>query len=156
MLLPLAWLLRVEDTAEHRAWLERIATDMGACQDDCGAIREELGDLEKGYFPPPDSNAKYGTLEAPLIQANGEPVADLLYTCNFAFVGLHEAATVTGDTRYRRMEDKLADFLVRIQVHSDTRPELDGAWFRAFDYQRWEYYGSNADHGWGAWATECG
>ena len=156
MLLVLAWLLRIEDTPEHRAWLDRIATDIAAAQDDCGAIREELGDVAMGYFPPPESNASYGTNEAPLIHANGDPVADLLYTCNFAFLGLHEAAAVTGDERYRRMEDKLADFLVRIQVRSDAQPELDGAWFRAFDYKRWEYFGSNADSGWGAWAVECG
>ena len=49
-------------------------------------------------------------------------MADLLYTCNFAFLGLHEAAAVTGDVRYQRMEDKLADFLLRIQVHSETHP----------------------------------
>jgi len=156
MLLALAWLLRVDNTREHRAWLDRIASDICAAQDNCGAIREELGDVAMGYFPPPDSNASYGTNEAPLIHSNGEPVADLLYTCNFAFLGLHEAAAVTGDARFRDMEDKLADFLVRIQVHSEARPELDGAWFRAFDYKRWEYYGSNADAGWGAWAVECG
>jgi hypothetical protein len=156
MLLVLAWLVRVEDTPQHRAWLDRIATDMGAAQDECGAIREELGDVAMGYFPPPESNAKYGTNEAPLIHANGDPVADLLYTCNFAFLGLHEAAAVTGDVRYQRMEDKLADFLLRIQVHSETHPELDGAWFRAFDFKRWEYFGSNADAGWGAWCVESG
>jgi hypothetical protein len=32
MLLVLAWLLRVEDTPEHRAWLDRIATDIGAAR----------------------------------------------------------------------------------------------------------------------------
>jgi hypothetical protein len=156
MLLVLAWLLRVDDSPEHRAWLDRIATDLQAAQDECGAIREELGDTAMGYFPPPDSNASYGTNEAPLIHANGEPVADLLYTCNFALLGLHEAAAVTGEPRYRLMEDKLADFLVRIQVRSEAQPELDGAWFRAFDYRRWDFFGSNADAGWGAWCTECG
>jgi len=54
------------------------------------------------------------------------------------------------------MEDKLAEFLVRIQVRSETRAELDGAWFRAFDFKRWEYFGSNADAGWGAWCVETG
>ena len=54
MLLVLAWLVRVDDTPEHRAWLDRIATDMGAAQDECGAIREELGDMAMGYFPPPN------------------------------------------------------------------------------------------------------
>ena len=28
--------------------------------------------------------------------------------------------------------------------------------FRAFDFGRWEHWGCNADHGWGAWAIESG
>ncbi|MCB0688775.1 MAG: hypothetical protein KDC53_19695, partial [Saprospiraceae bacterium] len=52
--------------------------------------------------------------------------------------------------------DALADFLVRIQTNSSHRPDLNGCWFRAFDYNAWEYYGSNADHGWGAWGTLTG
>ena len=50
----------------------------------------------------------------------------------------------------------MADFLVRIQSQSDTHPDLDGAWFRGFDMNRWEYWGSNADHGWGVWGTLTG
>jgi len=156
MLLTLAWLLRIEDTPEHRAWLMRIADDLLEDQVACGAIREELGTPGKGCMAPPKSNEDYGTHEASLIQKNGDPVADMLYTCNFAFLGLHEAAAVTGDARLRAAEDKLAEFLVRIQVRSEARPELDGAWFRAFDYTKWDYWGSNADSGWGAWAVECG
>jgi len=26
----------------------------------------------------------------------------------------------------------------------------------SFDYEQWDYWGSNADHGWGAWNVECG
>jgi len=44
MLLPLAWLVRVRDTAEHRAWLRSMVHELLAAQDTCGAIREELGD----------------------------------------------------------------------------------------------------------------
>ena len=43
-----------------------------------------------------------------------------------------------------------------MQVKSETHPELDGAWFRAFDFNRWDYFASNSDWGWGAWAVECG
>ena len=28
--------------------------------------------------------------------------------------------------------------------------------YRAFDYNRWDYWASNADHGWGAWSTLTG
>jgi len=156
MLLVLAWLIRVDDRPAHRRWLARIAADMLRCQDACGAIREELGPPGHGSFRPPRSNAEYGTNEASLIQENGDPVADMLYTCNFAFLGLHEAHAATGQKRYRVMADRLAEFLVRIQVRSDVHPELDGGWFRAFDYNRWDYWGSNADHGWGAWSIEVG
>jgi hypothetical protein len=156
MLLPLAWLVRLEDTAEHRRWLRRIATDLIALQRPCGAIREQLGRPGKGIYPPPPSNAAYGGNEASLIQENGDPVCDLLYTTNFAFLALHEAAAATGEACYREAEDKLAEFLCRIQVHSPAHPELDGTWFRAFDFQRWEHWGSDADAGWGAWCTMTG
>ena len=54
------------------------------------------------------------------------------------------------------MAGKLAEFFVRIQVRSEAHPELDGGWFRCFDYQKWDYWGANADEGWGAWSIEVG
>ena len=155
MLLPLAWLVRVKDTPEHRAWLRKAVEGVVALQQPCGAIREEFGRPGQGVFPPPGSNEAYGTSEAPLIQQNGDPVSDLLYTTNFAFIGLHEAAA-SGDRAAAAAEEKLAKFLCRIQVRSTAQPSLDGGWFRAFDFRRWEAWGSNADAGWGAWAIESG
>jgi hypothetical protein len=152
-LLALAWLVRVEDTPEHRGWLRRIATDLLKKQDACGAIREEIV-AASGYLPT--SNQAYGTSETPLIQENGDPAADLLYTVNFALLGLHEAAAATGEAVYKQAEDRLADFLCRVQARSTDQPEFDGAWFRAFDFGRWEYWASNADAGWGAWSVESG
>lgn len=156
MLLPLAWLVRLEDTEEHRGWLRFMAEELLAHQDACGAIREEIGSAGKGNYAPPATNEDYGTAEAPLIQQNGDPLCDLLYTTNFAFVGLHEASAATGDPFFRAAEDRLAAFLCRIQVKAETQPTLDGAWFRAFDYRRWDYWASNADLGWGAWSIESG
>ncbi|MBN2089716.1 hypothetical protein JW964_08880, partial [candidate division KSB1 bacterium] len=156
ILLPLAWLVRVEDTPKHRQWLKEMAEALLAYQDTTGAIREILGEAGQGKYKAPESNAAYGTTEAPLIQRNGDPVCDLLYTTNFALLGLHEAAAATGDAYYVRAEQRLIDFLCRIQVKSTLRPELDGAWFRAFDFNRWEYWASNADAGWGAWCVETG
>lgn len=156
MVLPLAWLVRVEDTPEHRGWLHLIASELLESQDKSGAIREEIGEAGKGGFPPPASNEEYGTAEAPLIQTNADGVSDLLYTVDFAFLGLHEAAAATGEQFYKDAEDKLAKFLCRIQIRSDKHPELDGGWFRAFDFNRWEYWASNADAGWGAWSIETG
>lgn len=156
MLLPLAWLVRLKDTPEHRAWLRRVAEDLLRLQDASGAIREELGPAGSGAYGPPRSNEEYGTSEATLMQQNGDPVCDLLYTSNFAFIGLHEAAAATGDRFYADAEGKLARFLCRIQARSETHPELDGAWFRAFDFRSWEYWASSADAGWGAWSIETG
>jgi hypothetical protein len=156
MLLPLAWLVRIEDTAEHREWLRRIASEILRVQDASGAIREELGDAGKGAYGPPRSNEEYGKSEATLMQQNGDPLADMLYTSNFAFLGLHEAAAATGEPLYIDASRKLAEFFVRIQVRSESHPELDGWWYRAFEFKRWEYWASNADAGWGAWSTESG
>jgi hypothetical protein len=156
MLLPLAWLIRVEDKVEYRRWLKQIGTDLLAFQASSGGIREELGTLGKSTIPPPQSNSKYGTSEAPLLQQNGDPVCDLLYTTNFAFLGLHEAAAVTHDPVYVRAENKLAAFLCRVQVQSEKHPELAGGWFRAFDFGRWDYWASGSDWGWGPWSIETG
>jgi len=155
MILPLAWLVAVDDTPEHREWLRFMAGEMLADQDVTGAIREEIG-ASNGSYGPPATNALYGTNEASLIHTNGDPLADLLYTTNFAFLGLHEAAKLTGEETYAKACDALAGFLVRIQVKSADHPELDGAWFRAFDYERWEHWASNSYAGWGVWSTETG
>ncbi len=156
MLLCLAWLTRLENTPETRAWLRRVAEDLLARQDSSGAIREEIGALGQGQMHPPQSNEAYGSGESSLLQQNGDPVCDLLYTCNFALLGLHEAAAATGDSFYAHAEERLARFLCRIQVRSEQHAELDGGWFRAFDFRLWDYWGSNADAGWGAWSIESG
>lgn len=156
MILPLAWLVRVEDTPQHRQWLSLIADKLIENMDESGAIREELGATGDGMFGATKSNADYGKHEAPLIAVNGDPVADMLYTTNFGFFALNEAAAATGDTKYKNAVNKIAEFLVRIQVDSQTHPDMDGGWFRAFDFKRWEYWASNADAGWGAWGTLTG
>lgn len=156
MLLCLAWLVRVHDTPEHRGWLRKVASDMLALQDPSGGIREQLGKPGMGTLSPPSSNAAYGTAETPLIQTNDDAACDLLYCANFAFIGLHEAAAATGEALYREAGDRLAAYVVRAQVRSEKRPELDGAWFRALDLNRWEYWAQNADAGWGAWSIESG
>lgn len=155
MVLPLAWLLRVENTPEHRRWLDTMVQALLRNQDASGAIREELG-AGAGKYGRTASNKEYGLREAPLIFDNGDPVADMLYTTNFAFFSLNEAAHAAGNGQYKAAVTRLAAFLTRIQVKSERHPDLDGAWFRAFDYQRWEYWASNADAGWGAWGTLTG
>lgn len=156
MLLPLAFLVRAKGEPEHREWLDRITDYVLAQQQLCGAIAERAGDPKNTHYPPPSSNESYGTTEAPVIQQNGDPASDLLYTQNFAFLGLHEAAAATNDVKIRETEDNLADFLCRIQLRSQKHPYLNGCWMRSFDYKRWEYWGSSSDLGWGAWCVESG
>lgn len=156
MVLPLAWLYRVAPTAEHRGWLYRILADLKVNQVACGAIREELGDPSKGDFGGPKSNAQYGRGEAPLIFKNGDPVADMLYTSNFAIFGLNEAARATGDPDVIGMAENLANFLVRIQANSTDCRDVDGAWYRAFNYRDWNWWASNSDAGWGNLSTLTG
>lgn len=155
MLLPLAWLVRVEDTPEHRAWLDKMVNEILKYQDQTGAIREEIG-KGKGKFKALNTNADYGSDEGSLIYKNGDKAADMLYTCNFALFGLNEAAKATGVTKYKMAADKLSDFLTRIQVQSKKHQDLDGAWLRGFDFGRWDYWASNSDAGWGAWCTLTG
>jgi hypothetical protein len=156
MLWCLAWLVRVEDTPEHRQWLLKVAGDLIAYQQPSGAIYERLGRVHGGHYQTPQRNEDYGTAETPLIQQTGDPVSDQLYTTGFALLGLHEAVGATGDERLKAAEDKLAEYLCRIQIRSQRFPYLKGTWFRAFDDQRWEAWASSADVGWGAWSIESG
>lgn len=156
MILPLAWLYRIEPTQKHLEWLQYMSNELLKNQVPCGGIREELGDESKSSFGRTLSNEAYGVTEAPLIFDNGDPVADMLYTTNFAFVGLCEAANATNNPEYTKALNQMNDFLIRIQVRSDKFKNVDGAWFRAFNYQDWNYWASNADAGWGAWSTLTG
>lgn len=156
MLLCLSWLVRLEDTPEHRGWLKKISDDLISRQQPSGAILELMGGTGGGHFFLPQSNEQYGVMETPLIQENGNPVSDQLYTTGFALLGLREAAAATGDAKLKAAEDKLAEYLCRIQVKSAELPYLNGTWFRAFDFGRWEYWASSADLGWGAWSAETG
>lgn len=156
MLLCLAWLVRVEDTAEHRQWLNSVADDLIRIQHSSGAIPERFRGTEGSHYSIPKSNEAYGTGETPLIQENGDPVSDQLYVSGFALLGFHEAAAATGDRRIKQAEDKLAEYLCRIQIRSEEIPYLNGTWFRAFDFKRWEPWASSGDAGWGAWSLESG
>jgi hypothetical protein len=156
MLLCLAWLVRIEDTAEHRHWLKLITDDLIKIQDPCGAIPEHFRGAKESHFQIPKSNEAYGKGEAPLLQENGDPVSDQLYVTGFTLLGFHEAAAATGDQKIKAAENKLAEYLCRIQIRSKDIPVLHGTWFRAFDFNRWEPWASSADAGWGAWSLESG
>ena len=157
MILPLAWLVRVEDIPQHREWLSQIVDGLLSRQDSsCGAIQEEISATNWNGAARTPNNENYGTFEAPLNQENDDPVSDFLYTTNFALLGLLEAAAATKNLTYVNALDRLLDLVVRAQASSKIHNELDGAFFRAFDYEKWEAWGSDADIGWGAWSVETG
>lgn len=149
MLLPLAWLVRVEDTPLHRSWLDTIAQYVINIQDKTGAIPQIPNTIVS-------SNENYGTGECALSHQAGDPVTDALYSINFAFIGMHEAAAVTGNKAYAMAAEKMADFFIRTQTQSQRHLELDGTWYRGFDYNKWDYWGSDGDWGWGVWTNEIG
>ena len=155
MLLPLAWLVRVDDKPQHRDWLKRICGDLLALQDESGALAEEIG-IQDGRPLPAASDEDYARSNTLLITKNGDKGADLLYTLNYAFLGLNEAAAATGDAYYKTAELKLADFLCRAQIKSILHPELDGSWFRAFDFGNWSFWGGDVSPRWGAWSVATG
>jgi len=49
----------------------------------------------------------------------------MLYTSNFAIFSLHEAAKVTNNPHHIEAVNKLAEFLIRIQVKSDKHEDLN-------------------------------
>src|SRR5689334_17631454 len=109
-------------------------------------------------FCPPNSNAAFGSNEAALIQENGDTCSDLLYSNNFAFLGLQEvlyfsllfmrnsirfkAFLATGNLLYSNASQSLAEFFIRVQTSSPLNLTLDGTWYRGFDYSYWDYWGS--------------
>ena len=165
MLLSLAWLARLEPTEEHIGWLDRMINDMMAYQDArTGALRDAVGEAGQGHgeYGPFVKNSDYGKHESPVIQNNGDPCTDSLYTSSFAMMTLNEAYKAMAAIgryelaeTYRGYAKSLSDYHVRIQQVSENR-HYNGVWFRGFDYEKWETYGSDGDAGWGIWCTETG
>lgn len=175
MILPLAWLLRVKDSARARGWLHDVtAYVLGRLHG--GAYQEYPWGVNRSQpcsHHPPESNAEYGTAESTISQGPNDTAADLLYSTSFALQGLHEAAAATeglegaadDHARYAEGAKAIAEFAVRAQVTARSARSggapggvdaLDGAWLRAFDYGSWEYFGSGSDTGWGPWVAEAG
>ncbi len=156
LLLPFAMLVEVEDTPEHRAWLDKVCTQFIDHMNAHHVVPELMGKVELGKYPSPRCNADHGTCEAALVQKDGDPACDLLYTMNYAFAGMHEAYMATGDSRYKAACDGMAEFFCRVQAASQAQSYLDGAWLRGFDFELWEFFGNASDSGWGPWCVETG
>ena len=166
MILPLAYLVRISPTEEHIGWLDRMIGDLMAWQDrESGALADAYGEAWEGngLYGPFTKNSDYGNHEAPVIQRNGDPCSDSLYTASFAMMTLHEAQAAMeaiGNTalaeRYREYTRSLSEYHVRIQQVCEADPTYHGVWFRGFDFEKWETYGSDGDAGWGIFCIETG
>jgi hypothetical protein len=81
IILPLAFLVRANDTALHRQWLQTAVDGLLTrkhCSGTWCAYKEELSAAGwAGSTRVPD-NSDYGTFEAPLNQENDDPVSDML------------------------------------------------------------------------------
>lgn len=166
MVMPLAWLVRLEPTEQHIAWLDRMVTDLMAHADKkTGALADAFGNPGegRGLYGPFTENAQYGRHESPVIQKNGDPCSDSLYTASFAMVTLLEAKAAAEAASEEALAERFGEYLerlsayhVRIQQVSDRMPTYNGVWFRGFDFRKWETYGSDGDAGWGIWCIETG
>lgn len=107
-----------------------------------------------GKCPP--SNEAYGVDEASIFQANGDPVTDQLYGTPFAAWALPIVHQITGEPIFAELAEGVLDYLSRIQIDDPADEQLHGTWQRAFDFDAWEYFGSNADIGWGPYCVETG
>ncbi|MBR4125439.1 MAG: hypothetical protein IKR13_04480, partial [Victivallales bacterium] len=88
----------------------------------------------------------YGILPAEHFEAPPGPhLADLIYTINFAFVGMVLASAK--DARFLDLAQKLGRFLVEIQDNGAEVPALAGCWRGMYDCQAKHYGGGNLYEG---------
>jgi len=155
--LVLALMMQIDpENKQYSQWLKQVVDDIEARMDKHGALLETFHIMDNGLYAPPKSHQLYGSAEAPLIDRNGDPCCDFVYTQVFALAGMHEAFMASGNEHYRSVRDKLAEFMIRTQIVSAEHPEFNGGWMRAFDTDLWDYYGSSSDPFWGAWCLESG
>ena len=79
------------------------------------------------------------------------PAQTLLFVCNVS----NDAFTILTQQPIAGWHSQRFDS-VTAALDAAARPELDGAFFRAFDFEKWEVWASDADAGWGAWSVETG
>lgn len=148
LILPLAILYDVTGEKEHRDWLYRVTEDLEKMRHSFGGYRE----WDTGYKAIYNRNSKG---ECSILTENGDPVADLLYSCNFLPMGFAYAYMVTGDEWFRELWHNIVRFFLSTQLVSDN-PLTDGSWCRAFDMDLKEAYAAPHDSGWATYSSETG
>jgi len=101
------------------------------------------------------TNSLYGIGEVDARHNTKDPIVDQLYMTSRMAMYIYTAYEATGNEEYLQCFYRQMDFLARIQIRS-TDKRLNGAWMRSFDYENWDYYGSNGDIDWGPYCVESG
>jgi len=148
LVLPLAILYEVTGEEKHREMLYQVVNDLCKHRYACGGYAE----WDEKYAA---ACSRESTGECSLLTENGDPVADLLYTCNWLPVSYAWAWYVTKDRWFYELWEDIVRFCIRAQNFS-SNPLNDGSWCRAFDMERMEAYACPHDAGWAANASESG
>ncbi|MBN2300966.1 MAG: hypothetical protein JXN60_00485 [Lentisphaerae bacterium] len=131
----------------YKSAMSEMLNTLDARQLSCGAIKSLPNEKH--------TRTGYGLAEVGVMHRASDPVVDQLYENAAWAYALCMAHEITGEESYLKVFHKLMDFLARIQIVSSD-PRLNGAWMRAFDYEYWDYYGSNGDIDWGPYCIESG
>ena len=148
LILPMALLCWVSEDEEEKSWLYRITEDLTRLRHECGGYRE----WDTGYIA---TCAGVAGGESSVLAANGDPVADMLYSLNWLPMGFAAAYLATKDEYFRALWQGIADFFTKSQIISDNK-RIDGIWPRSMDMDRFEVYGVPNDVGWAPWSVESG
>lgn len=148
LILPLACLYEITKKASHKEYLDRVTDHLEQYWGPYGGYLEH----DTGYKA--ERSRTCGT-ESSLLADNGDPVVDLLYSVNWLPLGFAYSYKATGDHRFFKLWQQIAEFLSEVQIESQD-PQLDGSWCRCVDTVRREAYGMPHDVGWGPCAVESG
>lgn len=116
------------------------------------SAQHESGGVEERDNPDPN---RFGKEDTGVFRFNGEGIGDFLYTNNFLLMNLWEVWKAIGDKDALAFYHELRAFVSYAQIKS-IQPTYNGAWMRAFDLDKGEYFGNNGDIGWGPYVIEGG
>ncbi|HEY4552359.1 MAG TPA: hypothetical protein VIG80_04130, partial [Bacillaceae bacterium] len=114
--------------------------------------QHEKGAVSEADNPDPD---RYGSEDTGVFTADGDEIADQLYTNNFLAMNLWESWMALKEENVYQFHEQVTDFLANIQIKS-SRNEFNGGWMRSFHLGSGEYFGNNGDTGWGPYCIESG
>jgi hypothetical protein len=145
MLFPLAVLYSADRDPLWMDLAAQVDDYFAEKQAECGAIYEWEHWETRGF-----------RIDTGIFDQNGETIADMLYTNNFALLNSWLAWKATGQKRHLERFERIADFLMAAQDTSDD-PMSRGGWMRAFDFgPQWDWFGANHDTSWGPYVMETG